>query len=42
MFSRDQRTGLMKEHSLGEPNDFGLTSDNAGLEHCRVLVADDD
>lgn len=42
MFTRDHRTGLMKELAPGEPNHFALASDRPSPSHFRVLVADDD
>lgn len=42
VFTRDPRTGSMKELAPDEPKDFALASDLAGPPHFRVLVADDD
>jgi two-component system chemotaxis response regulator CheY len=41
MFTRDQRTGSMKQFTPGEPKNFGLAPDEAGPLHSRVLVAHD-
>jgi hypothetical protein len=42
LFTRDHRTGSMKEFTPSEPNGFALASDKAGPPYSRVLVADDD
>jgi CheY-like chemotaxis protein len=42
IFTRDHRTGLLKELAPDEPDHFALASVNPGPSHIRVLVADAD
>ena len=42
VFTRDHRTGSMKEFTSGDPKDWDLASAKASLSDFRVLVADDD
>lgn len=42
VFTRDHRTGSMKEFTPGESNGFALASDQASPPWFRVLVAGDD
>ena len=42
VFTRDHRTGLMKEFTIDEPKHFALAGKNGAPSHSRVLVADAD